>query len=255
MTYIALPKLDLWCRVRQHASSPFNPTSLFTGGQTGGWWDASDMTTLWQDSGRTTPATAAGQAIGAIDDKSGNGNHLLQATAAQKPILRNSGALWWLEFNAGATAQNIGATFTFNQPASRVSGMQQTSYNVTGQVIFCDAAGGNLRLIQAGASPDVFMFSGSFSNETLAQWQLNTAVAVTEFWSGASSTIAINNGADITGNPGANNGTGFFIGAVPTGLSPTGVIYYSGLAIGRALTASEVASCRTFFGAKAGLTL
>lgn len=62
----------------------FSPLSLFTGGVNGGWYDPSDLTTLWQDSARTTPVTASGQPVGCMDDKSGNGRHLLQATAAAR---------------------------------------------------------------------------------------------------------------------------------------------------------------------------
>lgn len=52
------------------------------------WYDASDFSTLWQDSSRTVRAQANADVIGAWDDKSGNARHLIQATTANKPTLR-----------------------------------------------------------------------------------------------------------------------------------------------------------------------
>jgi len=40
------------------------------------WYDASDITTLWQNTAGTTPVTASGQTVLRWNDKSGNGNHL-----------------------------------------------------------------------------------------------------------------------------------------------------------------------------------
>jgi hypothetical protein len=74
---------------------------LFAGGQQGAWYDPSDLATVWQDSARTTPG-AVGSAVGCIDDKSGNGNHAVQATAGSRPILRESGGLHYLEFNGSS---------------------------------------------------------------------------------------------------------------------------------------------------------
>lgn len=93
--------------VRQRPKNPggvgggggFAPSTLFATGEQGIWYDPSDLLTMFQDSAGTVPVTAAGQVVGRILDKSGNGNHATQATEASKPILRNTGALWWLEFD------------------------------------------------------------------------------------------------------------------------------------------------------------
>lgn len=52
------------------------------------WYDADDASTLWQDSGRTTPAASDTDPVGAWDDKSGNGYHVIQATAGSRPTLQ-----------------------------------------------------------------------------------------------------------------------------------------------------------------------
>ena len=81
-------------------SSAFDPLSLFTGGHDGVWYDPSDLTTLFQDSAEPpiTPVTAAGQTVGTMLDKSGNGNHARQTTAAQRPTYQTGSGLHWLSF-------------------------------------------------------------------------------------------------------------------------------------------------------------
>lgn len=49
-----------------------------------GWWDFSDITSLFQDDARTVPITADGQTIGGVTDRSGSGNHLSQVTAGSR---------------------------------------------------------------------------------------------------------------------------------------------------------------------------
>lgn len=63
------------------------------------WFDPSDLSTMYQDSGETTPVTASGQPVGLIKDKSGNNYHASQSVAAARPIYRTDGVLHWLDFN------------------------------------------------------------------------------------------------------------------------------------------------------------
>jgi len=63
------------------------------------WYDPSDLSTLYQDTAMTVPVTAAGQAVAAMRDKSGNGAHMLQATASKRPIYHVSGGLKYVEFD------------------------------------------------------------------------------------------------------------------------------------------------------------
>ena len=58
----------------------FSPSaSLFAGGVKGAWFDASDLSTLFQDRAGTIPVTAPGQFVGKWLDKSGNGKHAVAA--------------------------------------------------------------------------------------------------------------------------------------------------------------------------------
>jgi len=71
-------------------SGGFTPASLFAGGTEGAWYGPSDLSTLFQDSAGTTPVTTAGQPVGLMLDKSGNGNHATQATVAARPTYQTA---------------------------------------------------------------------------------------------------------------------------------------------------------------------
>ena len=62
------------------------------------WWDIQDLSTMWQESSKTTPA-AVDQPIGYIESKTGSGNDFQQSVAAKRPILRHDGTSYYLEGN------------------------------------------------------------------------------------------------------------------------------------------------------------
>ena len=47
----------------------FSPLALFAASEPGGWYDPSDLTTLFQDAAGTTPVTAVEQPVGLVLDK------------------------------------------------------------------------------------------------------------------------------------------------------------------------------------------
>ena len=56
------------------------------------WYDPSDLSTMFQDAAGTTPVTAAGQPVGLILDKSGNGHHASQTTSTARPLFQIDGS-------------------------------------------------------------------------------------------------------------------------------------------------------------------
>jgi hypothetical protein len=74
--------------------SPANavtPKGVFSPASIGGlqlWLDASDASTLFQNSNGTTAASADGDPVGYWGDKSGNSNHTIQADGTKKPLLK-----------------------------------------------------------------------------------------------------------------------------------------------------------------------
>lgn len=149
-------------------SGGFQPSTLFAAGEQGFWYDPSDMTTMFQDSAGTTPVTAAGQVVGLIRDKSGRSNHASQASAASKPILRNTGALWWLEFD-GIDDFLVTATidFTATNKMSLFAGLRKTS----------DAAMGIFAELSINLSTNPGTFTVRAPNGATPDYQMN--------WSGS----------------------------------------------------------------------
>lgn len=81
------------------ATAAYSPIALFAAGEQGAWYDPNDFASLFQDDAGTTPVTAAGQSVGKMLDKSGNGNHVTEAT--NKPTLRLDSITnrYYLEFD------------------------------------------------------------------------------------------------------------------------------------------------------------
>lgn len=61
------------------------------------WYDADDLTTLFQDAAGTIPVTADGDPVGRWEDKSGNGRHWTQSTSGARPTYHTSGGVSWIE--------------------------------------------------------------------------------------------------------------------------------------------------------------
>lgn len=78
-------------------ADPNNSGAFFANGEQGVWYDISDVGTIFQDTSGNTPVAADGDTVGRIEDKSGNGNHLLGGTT--KPVYRTDGTNHWIEFN------------------------------------------------------------------------------------------------------------------------------------------------------------
>ncbi len=131
--------------------------ALFANGEQGVWYAPSDMSTMFQDAAGTVPVTAAGQSVGRILDKSGNGNHATQASAANKPILQQSGGLYYLQFDGIDDFLSTGnIDFTSTDKMTVVAGVRKLSDAAAGEVVDNKTAtNGNFYLIAPqSASPN-----------------------------------------------------------------------------------------------------
>ena len=71
--------------LRPRASGSFDPRSI---AGLAAWYDASDASSLFQNSNGTTAVSALNDPVGRWSDKSGNARHLTQATNSQRPLYR-----------------------------------------------------------------------------------------------------------------------------------------------------------------------
>jgi len=72
---------------------------LFGSGEIGGFYDPSDLSTMWKDVAGTIAVTSNGDSVARIDDKSGNGYHLVQSDTSKQPTYNTDGTLHWLTFD------------------------------------------------------------------------------------------------------------------------------------------------------------
>lgn len=78
--------------------APWAPHALFGAGEQGVWFEPGP-TTCFTDIVGTIPASV-GDPVARINDRSGNGQHAIQTTAAARPVLRQTmGGLFYLEFD------------------------------------------------------------------------------------------------------------------------------------------------------------
>lgn len=136
----------------------FSPVSIFSGGKVGalydskGWQNTSVPSGLWQDSGRTTPVTALGQPVGAIDDTSGNGYHLIQATGTNRGTF-------------AGTPTTFGANLVSNGDfASGTGWTTGTGWTIAAGVASHTGATGNLDTTVAFAANTLYRVTYTVSN-------------------------------------------------------------------------------------------
>lgn len=221
---------------------------LFANGENGDWWDGSRLATLWQESGGTTPVSAASDPVGKWSGRV-NGNAITQSTGDNRPII--SATLDYLTFDGNN--DSLRGTFTLAQPCTRISLIQQISYT-NGDFILDGATTNACSLAQVGTSPTLRSWAGT--GLTTSALSVGTTGVITEIYNGASSKLAVNNGSYTTGNAGSASPGGLTVGWDGGGIGGrANCRIYQVLLIDRVLSDDEIATVRTIFGAKAGLSL
>lgn len=114
----------------------FSPADLFSSSEKGAWYDPSDLSTMFQDTAGATPVTTAGQSVARINDKSGNGLHLTQATAGSRPTYQTSAGLHWLAFDGSDDGMVTSANLDLSSvsKASVIAGVRKVSGATVGMI-------------------------------------------------------------------------------------------------------------------------
>lgn len=227
----------------------FDPLSLFGQGQAGAWYDPSDLSTLFQDSAGTTPVTAHGQPVGRINDKSGNGNHLTQATAGRRPLYQDDSSGKYLLFDG--TDDLLSVVLALALPFDRISAIRQVSWTLNDSIFDSNTRGA--RLYQNAASPQLRTHSGGAG--TLQNGGLAVGVngVVTERQISGAQQLAVNNGSYVSANVGTTAPDTLCVGANAAAGEASNIRFYGVLIRSGQLTDDEIASVRSWMAGKAGL--
>ena len=156
---LALP----FARGNSAPSAPYNPADEFTGGKNGWLFDGSAGKSAFLQSAGGAVA-GDGDPLGSVEDLSGNGNHIVQATGGSKPVCKVNGGIRSAYFTS---SKNLGVTFATAVPAVRTE-------------IFVIHVKANTP--SAEAYPHVLTGAGGLD----FQFIRNTATDVIEVWDGTS---------------------------------------------------------------------
>jgi len=249
------------------------PEILFAGGQPGAWYDPSDLSTLFQDSAGTVPVAAAGDPVGLMRDKSGNGNHAIQVTAAARPVYRNVGARHWLEFNG---VNQFLVTPTITPGTDKVQlfvGLEKLANTGAGMVmehsadlnlnqgtfsLFAPITSGTVRsygMVNRGTSQGVALMAGN----SIPSPSTNVVSMLGDI-SGDSAKLRVD--GTVVAQSVVDQGTGNYL-AYPTyigmrggiGVRFIGSIYSMILRFGPNLSATEITRAEQYIATKTGVAL
>jgi len=225
------------------AWSPADLTSLVA------WYDPSDLTTLFQDSAGTTPVTAAGQPVGLILDKSGNGRHASQATSTARPLLEDDGGKMCLKFEVDDYL--VCNSITLPQPYTVFAGAHVLA--TSSCIHYSPGAAGSICQIIAPFGNAIDMYAG---NHLLGGPAIgfDNPVVLALVYDGASAYNRKNGVLNASGNV----GSGGIIGSLMVGSDNSallnGKIYQ--FVIGAATyDAATVLAAETWVADKTGVTL
>lgn len=154
----------------------YDPLSLFAASEVGMLYDPQRIETLWQDTAGTIPVTADGQLVARIDDRSGNGRHLTQGTAANQYKYRTDGTLKWLDSEGRACPY-------------------QTAHPLTGPLTY----GFGAEITQSAGAGELFSTgpnSGTDSSSVYVGWSTSTGeVRMVDRGASTATTRGITGGA------------------------------------------------------------
>lgn len=240
--------LSLWAP-RSGAPAAFSPLSL----SPLAWYDVATLSSLYVEKSAETTLASVGGPVGTVRDLSGGGNHLRAPTDAARPTLRNSGALYWLEFDGVDDVMR--AAFTVGTTFARYSALASITYT-NGDRIYSGGSAATGELHQGVASTEIRQFAGKFGLPTTVP-ATGTSYTSSEVITGTTGSIQANAGTIVsdTGYTAATPG-GLTVGAFWNGAvhANYGNVKWFGCTM-RASTfsAGDLTNLEAYYKAKAGL--
>jgi hypothetical protein len=181
---------------------------------TGDWaWFRPALGNVFQDTAGTTPSVLA-DPVGRVNDKSGNGHNILQATSTARPILRNTGGRYWLEFD-GVDDFLASAGFTLAPPLTVYARFELIVAGPGSATLF-DGLTVNSARIYNDAATDFQLFAGAGGPQS-GNIGTGTFVSMASVFNGGSSVIQVGATSGATANPGAVDPNGITLGSYANG--------------------------------------
>lgn len=239
--------------------SLFTPADLFAASELGGWYDISDITSMWQEDTQTTPA-AVGSRVGYVTDKSGNGRHLIQATDSIRPFLRQDGSgNYYLELDGTYALRSTVTLTTLTEGALVLGGQSDAGCRCSFSWSVGSTPSSSDRFLIHPSYDDVRYFDafnatagqGRISESTGADRALEVVVANAE--SDGTREYHRNGLLEMSGT--ATDLSGVNMGWI--NLIGEGAIYkvYGAIVVDRALTPTEITNVEQWMAEKTGVTL
>lgn len=231
----------------------FSPASLFAGGAVGICvLPGTIYGAAYQErtgAAATTPA-GHGDPVGTWHDRL-TGQYLTATADARRPLYQVDVARHFLQFDG--IDDFLRATFAIAQPWERVSAIRQNSWT-SGRRIFSGGNANNGILYQAPATPTLTVYSGA-GGPTLATLAVGADGVVTERHSGATSRVALDNGAYATGNAGTSAAGGITIGANYDDGNAAAMRLYGTVMRAGQMSDTQMAATRALLAGRGGIAL
>jgi hypothetical protein len=139
----------------------FSPASLFAAGEVGAWYDPSDLTTIYQDTGGLTPVTTPGQTVALMLDKSRQ--RVFEA--------RRNGLVQSNSFSSSPWQKSASVTLTANAGTDPTGGNAAWSFQTSGAGNILQPS--SVVLYSTTNRQSIWVKSNNGSNQT---------VTLTQFW-------------------------------------------------------------------------
>lgn len=219
------------------------------------WWHFQDRATIFSDDAGTVLAND-GDTVGFLSDKSGSGNHLVQATAGNRGTFYAKPFGGCIQFNKSHWLGKTGVSLS--NPSTVICTAwiprntfieDDTTQTFSPIAILANganaSAAGSIGLASNNAAADErynpCMFGGAATSSTGVLVGANRPLMFTANFAGASSIFYMNGAQVATGNYGNTAMTGFSLGAASGGSFPSKSIMMQCLVFNKTLSAQELA--------------
>lgn len=231
------------------------------------WFDFSDLTTLFQDTGATSPVTASGQSIARINDKSGNSRNASQSTPAAQPTYTTTSTINGVavgSFDGGDRLGTSAVDFTATNQVEIWGVVRSTSTAndqhfwgnrnaSTGSIVMTHSSGTNAPYIFAQGNVGNSSILGAINSVASIRRGIgNFALSTNEVDLYVDGVLANGVRSFNSNNTGNFGNLSWCVGARSDGAAPFTGLVGELLAFNRLLTTNEAANLSTYLKAKWG---